>query len=209
MTGTGVTIQTRPNIQTGAIPVNDPDLAPETSGCLEYTMLVELYVLAEIPMDENTKETVPSAILARSTEAFSGDQKTRYPGPAPVRVIDDGTPEANAARKLMVQLYTGFGNISFLPNLLKDLLTDFFYDLSVSLIAKCPLIQSLEAIRTKCSSVEMKLSSKTEQGITKESTIQTLKDQNSVLAMDLDVTKNLRVTKASKKPASEAEVAAL
>jgi hypothetical protein len=105
--------------------VNDPDLAPETSGCLEHTILAELYVLAEMLMDENTQENVPSAILARSKEAFSGNQKTRYPGPAPVRVIYEGTPEDNPARKLMVQLYTDFGNISFLPNLLKDLLTDF------------------------------------------------------------------------------------
>jgi hypothetical protein len=126
-------------IQTGAIPVQDSDLAPETSSRLEYTMLTKLYVLAEMLMDENTKETVHSAILARSKEAFSGDQKSRYPGPAPIRIIYEDPPEDSPARKLMVQLYTEIAYGSFLTQLPKEMPTDFFYDLSISLISKHPL----------------------------------------------------------------------
>jgi hypothetical protein len=74
--------------------------------------LGKLYVLAEMLMDDTTKDTVHTAILTRLKEPFA-DGLRCYPGLDAVNIIYGGTTQGNPARRLLIDLYTDFIGAGF------------------------------------------------------------------------------------------------
>lgn len=120
--------------QTNVLPVKETTVDGIAN---EYVTLSKLYVLAEMLIDDDTKNLVLAAILSRSREP-SLDHKAYYPSVSCIYIIYGGTPEDSPARRLIVDLYTDFGDdtIGLAGN--TGLPKDFFVDLSLSLLSKRP-----------------------------------------------------------------------
>jgi|TARA_R110002003_G_scaffold115_2_gene9933 hypothetical protein len=99
--------------------------------------LSKLFVLAEKLMDAKSKEVVLAAMLALSKESFV-DNGPYYPGIDSVQVIYEGTREDSPARRLLVQLFTEFGDAAFITAKVDEIPKDFLYDLSVSVLGTRP-----------------------------------------------------------------------
>jgi len=102
--------------------------------------------MAEMLVDEKTKELVLAAIRARSIEAFA-DSKVYLPGLDHVNIVYNGTREGSPVRKLFIEFYSD----NNLPDLSKrndvEVRQDFLRDLSTSLIANRPLLRDFNALK--------------------------------------------------------------
>jgi hypothetical protein len=103
----------------------------------EYLSLSKLFVLAEKLMDAKSKEVVLAAMLARSKEPFVYNG-LYYTGIDSVQVIYEGTQEDSPARRLLVQLFTDFGDAAFITEKADEIPKDFLYDLWVSVLGTRP-----------------------------------------------------------------------
>lgn len=126
--------------QTSVLPVRRTESDIDHWG--EYVNLSKLYVLAEMLMDEDTKNVVLAAILDKSKEvSVNGTLSyTYYLDGTSIQIIYDRTPEGSPARRLLVDLYTTFGDETFKLAEFPDLPKDFFFDLAVNLMAKRPTL---------------------------------------------------------------------
>jgi len=97
----------------------------------------ELYVLAEMLMDDSTKNVILAAIRKRCESPQFGHS---LPEPSAVRTIYDGTPESSPARRLMVDVFSQRASKERIEHwTTEDLPKDFILNLSVNLIAQRPL----------------------------------------------------------------------
>lgn len=94
----------------------------------------ELYVLAEMLMDDSTKNVILAAIRKRCESPQFGHS---LPEPSAVRTIYDGTPESSPARRLMVDIFSQRASKERIEHwTTENLPKDFLLDLSVNLIAQ-------------------------------------------------------------------------
>jgi len=97
----------------------------------------ELYVLAEMLMDDSTKKNILAAIQKRCESPQFGHSP---PEPSAVRTIYDGTPESSPARRSMVDVFSQRASKERIEHwTTENLPKDFLLDLSVNLIAQRPL----------------------------------------------------------------------
>ncbi|KAI4927500.1 hypothetical protein J4E85_006011 [Alternaria conjuncta] len=102
-----------------------------------FQPMSELYVLAEMLMDDSTKKSILAAIRKRCESPQFGHS---LPEPSAVRTIYDGTPESSPARRLMVDIFSQRASKERIEHwTTENLPKDFLLDLSVNLIAQRPL----------------------------------------------------------------------
>ncbi|KAI4664949.1 uncharacterized protein J4E79_003248 [Alternaria viburni] len=102
-----------------------------------FQPMSELYVLAEMLMDDSTKKNILAAIQKRCESPHFGHS---LPEPSAVRTIYDGTPESSPARRLMVDIFSQRAIKERIEHwTTENLPKDFLLDLSVNLIAQRPL----------------------------------------------------------------------
>jgi hypothetical protein len=115
-------------LYTGTLATKKP-LFGRTDADNEYTILAQVYVLAEKLQDTEAKNSVSEAILLLTRELTT--PWSRVPINA-VEVIYDGTPDSSQARRLFVDLFADHGGDDWLPAE-ADIPHDFLYDLSIRL----------------------------------------------------------------------------
>ncbi|KAI4959481.1 hypothetical protein J4E86_003203 [Alternaria arbusti] len=99
-----------------------------------FQPMSELYVLAEMLMDDSTKKVILAAIQKRCESPQFGHS---LPEPSAVRTIYDGTPESSPARRLMVDIFSQRASKERIEHwTTENLPKDFLLDLSVNLIAQ-------------------------------------------------------------------------
>lgn len=119
----------------------------------EYISLAKFYVLAENLLDQTTKGIVLTAISARAEESCP-DKSHDFPAIDSVQVIYEGTVEGSPARRLLVQLYTDFGDSTFLTAKAEVVPKDFIYELSLSMLGRRPLLRDHEKLHKQHNSLE-------------------------------------------------------
>ncbi|KAF2827442.1 hypothetical protein CC86DRAFT_264582, partial [Ophiobolus disseminans] len=113
----------------------------------ECIVLSKLYVLAEMLMDDNTKNLVLSAMVAKSNEVYT-DGKLWYPGVNCAKIIYEGTREGSPARRLLVEFYTDNNISNFRATKSEYVLKDFLLDLAINLTETRPLLHNFKKART-------------------------------------------------------------
>jgi len=131
--------------------------------------------MAEMLMDDKTKDLVLAAIDARSKEPFANGN-TYFPSTYCIQIIYCGTPEGSAARRLLVKFHTDFNLLPATKP--EDMPHDFLHDLALSLVAHRPLLQEFTSMKDESTRKEM---SYRKQIATKDDTIQTLRSSNANL----------------------------
>lgn len=168
--------------QSNVLPVRGTE--SDVNSSEEHNKLSKLYVLAEMLMDDLTKNIVLAAILDRSQEAHS-DGQLYYPGPTSIQIIYDRTPEGNPARRLLVDLYTTFGDETFKLAEHPDLPKDFFFDLAVNTITKRPTLAHHNNLEAELSLSKLEVASKIKHITQSEIAIQGLRNENIRVSEEL------------------------
>jgi hypothetical protein len=112
-------------------------------------------------VDQTTKGIVLTAISARAEESCP-DKSHDFPAidsvqviyEGTVQVIYEGTVEGSPARRLLVQLYTDFGDSTFLTVKAEVVPKDFIYELSLSMLGRRPLLRDHEKLLKQHNSLE-------------------------------------------------------
>ncbi|KAH6637781.1 hypothetical protein C7974DRAFT_450829 [Boeremia exigua] len=124
-------------LYTKTLPVQTPELETAEQQH-QYRLLCKLYVLAEKLIDSTTKDTIFAALSAHAQEI----NFVFLPDSDAVQIIYEGTPENDAARRWLVNLYTDHGlcddlglcdELGVIP---ADFPKDFLMDLAVNMMAK-------------------------------------------------------------------------
>ncbi|KAJ8115591.1 hypothetical protein OPT61_g2801 [Boeremia exigua] len=116
-------------IYTGTLPIQMP--ATNTTGEQDqYHALSKLYVLAEKLMDVDTKKAVLAALSARAVET----SYVTLPGCDSISYIYEGTPENDAARQWLVDVYTNYGSGNIMDCDRTGYPKEFLADLAVSMM---------------------------------------------------------------------------
>ncbi|KAF3049978.1 hypothetical protein E8E11_006562 [Didymella keratinophila] len=135
-------------LATGKLPVQHVISADKITATDEYISLSKLYVLAKKLMDQITKGLALTAISARAKDHVEAAFHKTYQFPALdcIQVIYKGTVKGNPARCLLAQLYTDFGDSTFLTAKADIVPKDFLYDLSLSMLGSRPLLRDHEKV---------------------------------------------------------------
>jgi hypothetical protein len=104
-------------------------------------------------VDQTTKGIVLTAISARAEESCP-DKLHDFPAIDSVQVIYEGTVEGSPARRLLVQLYTDFGDSTFLTAKAEVVPKDFIHELSLSMLGRRPLLRDHEKLLKQHNSLE-------------------------------------------------------
>jgi hypothetical protein len=104
-------------------------------------------------VDQTTKGIVLTAISARAEESCL-DKLHDFPAIDSVQVIYEGTVEGSPARRLLVQLYTDFGDSTFLTAKAEVVPKDFIHELSLSMLGRRPLLRDHEKLLKQHNSLE-------------------------------------------------------
>lgn len=142
--------------------------------------------MAEMLIDQATKDIVVQAMTAKSNEA-SADGSRYFPGLNCIQIMYHGTPENSPARCLIVQLYTD--NDLDISDATSDTIPkDFAIDLAVSLMKNRPIRRvheqcklQLAARTNEVMQQEDALNNKTELLRMKSATIKSLESEKSLL----------------------------
>lgn len=100
-------------------------------------VLSKLYVMAEMLIDQATKDIVVQAMTAKSNEA-SADGSRYFPGLNCIQIMYHGTPENSPARCLIVQMYTD-NDLDISDATSDTIIKDFAIDLAVNLMKNRPI----------------------------------------------------------------------
>jgi hypothetical protein len=92
-------------LYTGKLAVRPDEIPDNYTRGTESTTLAELYVLAEKLRDVESKDAVITAMIVASRDVQQNG-KMYYPGPYPISIIYEGTPEKSLARKFLIDCYT-------------------------------------------------------------------------------------------------------
>jgi hypothetical protein len=133
--------------------------------------------MAEMLMDEKTKDIVLAAIVARSLEPYN-DGLYYFPGIRCVNIIYNGTPEGSPARHLLARLYTEQNLGSLLKAEHEHIAKDFLYDLSLSLITNRPLLRDFNSMKDDLARKEKDYNKQIK---TKDESIKDFKAKNKTL----------------------------
>lgn len=149
----------------------------------QYVILSKLYVLAEMLLDDTTKEVVLEAMSAAWKETMT--KWPRYfPGVPCISLIYNGTLDDSPARRWLIQLYT-HNELELQHATSENLPKDFSFDLAVNLLATRPLRVEFEGWKESYLA-ELGEHAKKDERITMQSqTIATLKAQNKQLKAKL------------------------
>jgi hypothetical protein len=111
----------------------------------EYTTLIELYVLAEKFQDTQAKNDIIDAMLHKSRIRSVADQ---LPYMKDINYLYDGTMEGSKARKLLVDLYVDYGEMSMLHSN-DEIPGEFLHDLSSRLLQLHSNLRNARTCTTK------------------------------------------------------------
>jgi hypothetical protein len=113
-----------------------------TRGADEWTKLSRLFVLAEKLVDLTAKNQIVDGMHAFFNELVkknpTGLQVERILPAAATKQLYEGTPERSQARKLIVDLYAGSADESWLRDSKSLLPEEFVYDVAIRLLQKRP-----------------------------------------------------------------------
>jgi hypothetical protein len=110
------------------------------NGTGQWLKLCQLYVLAEKLQDTTSKNKIIDGMLVFSQELvketpLSVNSKRMLPAAATVKLYE-GTPDRSQARKLLLDLYSDFGDESWLRSEQTELPAEFICDVAVRLLQK-------------------------------------------------------------------------
>jgi hypothetical protein len=168
-------------MKTGALPIKRDDC--------EYIALSKLYVLAEMLIDDTTKDIVLVAILARTKDRLP-EKPLYYPGLEVIETIYAGTTQGSPAHRLIVDLYTEFGNSGFDLIGYADAPKDFLYDMTVNLLTVRPLVKAVTDVQAELVTAKNDSKSKDDQLALKKVTIANLRSEKTTLANNLSKAKS-------------------
>jgi hypothetical protein len=139
--------------------------------------------MAEMLMDDETKDVVLAAILALSWEPCTCG-KLYFPGVACLQAIYNGTREGSLIRQLMVRFYTD-NNVNKLCDTKRDdIPLDFLHEVSLSLLAHRPLLKDHTDVKENLARKEKDYK---KQIVTKDQIIKDLQAQKKALQAEKDV----------------------
>jgi hypothetical protein len=165
------------------LPVKDSTPVESEPGKIEYYALSQLYLMAEMLMDNETKDVVLAAILARSQEPYT-DGKLYFPGVACLKALYNGTREGSPVRQLLVRFYTDNNVDKLCDTKPEDIPQDFLHEVSLSLLAHRPLLKDHTVVKKNLARKEKGYK---KQIATKDQTIKDLQTQKKAIQAERDV----------------------
>ncbi|KAH3910772.1 hypothetical protein HBI56_188370 [Parastagonospora nodorum] len=112
----------------------------------EYDQLCKVYVLAEMLMDDQTKDFLLAAVRAKSEER-DADGTGFTSGSPCAQIIYDGTPKGGPLRDLTVKLFTDNSIDDPFRFHDEELPKDFLKELSLSMMTNRPLLSSFNSLQ--------------------------------------------------------------
>jgi hypothetical protein len=140
-------------------------------------------------IDDTTKGVDLAAILARTKDRLP-EKPLYYPGLQAIETIYAGTTQGNPARRLIVDLYTEFGNSGFDLTGYADSPKEFLYDMTISLLTVRPLVKALADVQAELATAKIDSKSKDDQLALKKVTITNLRSEKTTLANNLSKAKS-------------------
>jgi hypothetical protein len=145
-------------------------------------VLGEIYALAEKLKDNTSKDTVLSAMLAKSKEPSADcNQHSRYPSLTCINIVYSGTPSGSPARRLLVDLYAETVDSSSSFSAYGSAHKDFMFDMMVSLASTRPHAKVPAELRNKLITETSKSTAKDGQIAERDMMLVDLRSENTTL----------------------------